>query len=126
MMALIRDFEIAGTGLVIPGAYHVITQLDVEKRMADRTLPQPNGRVYQGDLVDADMEWTAGYYGRMVICVWKDAASRAANKNMLGVINAEYKVPAIFRLDTDSSDSYLTQAYAFLKTVEYYAGATEA
>jgi hypothetical protein len=125
-MALIRDFEIAGTGMVVPNAYHVITQLDVEKRLADRAMPQPNGRVYQGGQTDYDMEWTAGYYGRMVICVWKDAASREANKNMLGVINAEYKVPAIFRLDTASSDSYLTQAYAFLKTVEYYAGATEA
>jgi hypothetical protein len=125
-MALIRDFEIAGTGVVVPNAYHVITQLDVEKRLADRNMPQPNGRVYQGGQTDYDMEWTAGYYGRMVICVWKDAASRVANKNMLGVINAEYKVPAIFRLDTASSDSYLTQAYAFLKTVEYYAGAIEA
>lgn len=124
-MALIRDFEIAGTGLVVPGAYHVITQLDVEKRLADRNMPQPNGRVYQGGQTDHDMEWTAGYYGRMSICVWKDAASRTSNKNMLGVINAEYKVPATFRLDTASSDSYLTQAYNFLKTVEYYAGATE-
>jgi len=124
-MALIRDFEIAGTGLVVPNAYHVITQLDVEKRMTDRSFPQPTGRVYQGG-PNLDVEWTAGYYGRMVICVWKDAASRAENKNMLGVINADYSVPAVFKIDTTLSDSYLTQAYAFLKTVGYYAGATEA
>lgn len=122
-MALIRDFEMLGTGLVVPNAYHVIVQLDVEKRMADRSLPQPNGRVYQGDLQDSDMEWTAGYYGRMVICVWKDAASRAENKTMLGVINAEYRVPAVFKLDIASSESYLTQAYNFLKTVPYYQNA---
>jgi hypothetical protein len=82
-MALIRDFEIAGTGLVVPNAYHVITQLDVEKRLADRNMPQPNGRVYQGGQTDYDMEWTAGYYGRMSICVWKDAASRTAAKTMV-------------------------------------------
>jgi hypothetical protein len=123
-MALIRDFEIMGTGLTVPNAYHVITQLDVEKRMVDRNFPQPTGRVYQGN-PDLDVQWTAGYYGRIVICVWKDAASREANKNMLGIINADYQVPAVFKLDTTSADSYLTQAYNFLKTVEYYANATE-
>ena len=124
-MALIRDFEIANTGLVVPNAYHVITQLDVEKRMTDRSFPQPTGRVYQGAR-DLDVEWTAGYYARIVICVWKDAESRAANKNMLGIINAEYGVPAVFQLDVAASDSYLTQAYAFLKNVDYYTAATEA
>jgi len=124
-MALIRDFEIMGTGLTVPNAYHVITQLDVEKRMADRNFPQPTGRVYQGN-PDLDVQWTAGYYGRIVICVWKDAASREANKNMLGIINADYQVPAVFKLDTTSTDSYLTQAYKFLKTVDYYVNATEA
>ena len=124
-MALIRDFEIMGTGLTVPNAYHVITQLVVEKRMVDRNFPQPTGRVYQGN-PDLDVQWTAGYYGRMSICVWKDAASREANKNMLGIINADYQVPAVFKLDTTSADSYLTQAYNFLKTVEYYANATEA
>jgi hypothetical protein len=123
-MALIRDFEIMGTGVIVPNAYHVITQLDVEKRLVDRQYAQPTGRVYQGN-PDLDVEWTAGYYGRMVISVWKDAESRTANKNMLGIINADYKVPPIFRLDVTSSDSYLTQAYNFLKTVEYYANATE-
>ena len=124
-MALIRDFEIMGTGLTVPNAYHVITQLDVEKRMVDRNFPQPTGRIYQGN-PDLDVQWTAGYYGRMAICVWKDAASRETNKNMLGVINAEYQVPAVFKIDTTSADSYLTQAYKFLKTVDYYANATEA
>lgn len=122
-MALIRDFEMLGTGLVVPNAYHVITQLDVEKRMTDRSIPQPTGRVYQGGQTDSDMEWTAGYYGRIVICVWKDESSRAENKTMLGVINAEYKVPPIFKLDLTSSESYLTQAYKFLKTVPYYQNA---
>lgn len=125
-MALIRDFEILGTGLVVPNAYHVITQLDVEKRMTDRDFAQPTGRVYGGGLVDPDTAWTAGYYGRLVISVWKDAEAREANKSMLGNINAEYRVPAVFKLDPASTDSYLTQAYAFLKTVEYYANATEA
>lgn len=125
-MALIRDFEMLGTGLVVPNAYHVIVQLDVEKRMADRLMPEPTGRVYQGGQTDSDMEWTAGYYGRIVICVWKDATSRAENKTMLGVINAEYKVPPVFKLDVTSSESYLTQAYKFLKTVPYYQNAVEA
>lgn len=124
-MALVRDFEIVGTGLIVPNAYHVITQLDVEKRLADRASPQGNGRIYQG-ASDPDVQWTAGYYGRMVVCVWKDAESRTSNKTMLGVINADYNVPPVFRLAMDSSESYLSQAYAFLKTTEYYANAIEA
>jgi hypothetical protein len=125
MMALIRDFEIMGTGVIVPNAYHVITQLDVEKRMADRSFQQPTGRIYQG-ASDLDVEWTAGYYGRMAICVWKDAESRIANRTMLGVINSEYAVPPVFKIDMSSTDSYLTQAYAFLKTVDYYVNAIEA
>lgn len=124
-MALIRDFEMIGTGLVVPNAYHVIIQIDIEKRMSDRSAPQGTGRVYQG-AADPDVEWTAGYYGRMVVCVWKDAESRESHKNMLGVINADYKVPALFRVDTTSTESYLSQAYAFLKTTDYYATAVEA
>ena len=36
-MALIRDYELPGTGLVVPNAYHVVTNVKVEKRTADTT-----------------------------------------------------------------------------------------
>jgi hypothetical protein len=34
-MALLRDYELPGTGLIASNAYHVVTNVKVEKRMAD-------------------------------------------------------------------------------------------
>ncbi len=31
-MALIRDYELPGTGVTVANAYHVVTKVDVEKR----------------------------------------------------------------------------------------------
>ena len=43
-MALIRDYELPGTGLVIPNTYHVVTNVKVEKRIADFKPPVDNSR----------------------------------------------------------------------------------
>ena len=42
-MALIKDYEMQGTGVTVPNAYHVITDLKVKKRIADIPLPPDNG-----------------------------------------------------------------------------------
>jgi len=33
-MALIKDYELPGTGLVVSNAYHVVTDVNIKKRMA--------------------------------------------------------------------------------------------
>jgi hypothetical protein len=119
-MALTRDFEIQDTGLEVANAYHVIVHIDIEKKMADEA-EATLGRQYSGDIVEQN---TAGYYGRIVVKVWKDEAARAADKLSIGVINATYGVPDLFKLDMSSTDTYLTQAYAHLLSTDYYANAS--
>ena len=43
-MALIKDFEILGTGLVVSNAYHVVTKVDIEKRLQDVPGPVDESR----------------------------------------------------------------------------------
>ena len=43
-MALIRDFEIPETGLVVPNAYHLIVNVTTEKRLNDIKPPVDSGR----------------------------------------------------------------------------------
>jgi hypothetical protein len=119
-MALISDYEIPGTGVVVPNAYHVITHLDVEKRVTASAEPPSN---YSANKPNDDSKWVAGYYGRIVVQVWKDAEHKANGGQMLGVINANNKVNPVFMVDPSSGMPYLEQAYAHLMRTDYYKDA---
>lgn len=119
-MALINDYEIPGTGVTVPNAYHVIVHLDVEKRNTDSAKPPSN---YNVNAANSDDKWVAGYYGRIVVCVWKDKEQRDAGSQPLGMINANNAVNPVFMIDTNSTDPYLTQAYNHLLLTNYYANA---
>jgi hypothetical protein len=101
-MALISDYEIPGTGVVVPNAYHVITHLDVEKRVTASAEPPSN---YSANKPNDDSKWVAGYYGRIVVQVWKDAEH------------------PVFMVDPSSGMPYLEQAYAHLMRTDYYKDA---
>lgn len=122
-MALISDYEIPGTGVTINDAYHVIVHLDVEKRNTDSDIPPDN---YPGNVnkPNQDNAWFAGYYGRIVVCVWKDKEQRNLGSQPIGIINANNPVNPVFMLDVSSTDSYLTQAYNHLLKTNYYKDAT--
>ena len=64
-MALLRDFEIPGTGVVVDNAYHLITNVRTEKRLQDIALP-PDSSTEDG-LTAGDhgpeVYWKAGYIG---------------------------------------------------------------
>jgi hypothetical protein len=120
-MALINSYEIPGTGVVVENAYHVINHLDVEKRNTPSSNPPLN---YSVNKPNPDTEWLAGYYGRIVVSVWKDAEQKAAGGLPIGVINANNNVNPVFMIDIESSDTYLAQAYKHLLLTEYYSAAT--
>jgi len=120
-MALINDYEIPGTGVIVSNAYHVIVHLDVEKRNTDSVTAPSN---YNVNKANADNQWVAGYYGRIVVNVWKDKTQKDAGSQFIGVINANNNVNPVFMLDVTSTDSYLTQAYNHLLLTDYYKTAT--
>jgi hypothetical protein len=143
-MALIKDFEIPGTGVTVKDAYHVIVNVSTEKRLVDIPAPpdatNPTGVTNGGDQGDP-VYWKAGYVGRIVIEVYASKEARDEGKSPIGAIGVnptdvmhpdlktvctpgkDFKV--LFFIDSESSDSILTQAYNYLKTTEYYKDAEE-
>ena len=140
-MALIRDYEIPGTGVVIPNCYHIVTKVDVEKRTHD-IMPPPDSSMPNG-LTAApkgpDVDFKAGYIGKIAVTVWKDAAARDNNARPLGFLgvnptdnsygaaigNEKGDHICKFFVDIHSDDNEITQAYKHLKTTDYYKNAVE-
>jgi hypothetical protein len=140
-MALIRDYELPGTGVTITNAYHVVTSVDVFKRIVDVQPPvdsaSPTG--FTQGVNEPEVHWKAGYVGKITVTVWKDAGARANNAapiGYLGVYPTDNKYQASigtdgldhickFMLDINSPDNDITQAYTHLKTTDYYADAIE-
>lgn len=142
-MALVRDFEIPGTGVTVNDAYHVIVNVATEKRLHDVTAP-PDSSSKSG-LTETDqgdpVYWRAGYVGRIALEVYASREARDEGKTPIGAIGInptdvmhpdlktvctpgkDFKV--LFFIDPNSEDSIFTQAYNHLKTTEYYNGATE-
>jgi len=139
-MALLRDFEIPGTGVVVDNAYHLITNVKTEKRLQDIAPPPDSSR--EDGLTDGDrgpeVYWRAGYIGWISILVYASQEARQNGKQAIGAfgnsptevgVNGLYtdgtSFDIKFMIDPDSSDSILTQAYNHLKSTDYYTGATE-
>jgi hypothetical protein len=139
-MALIRDYELPGTGLVVPNAYHVVTKVDVEKRMHDIQGPpdksRPNGITENSQQEGMEVYWKAGYIGTIAVTIWKDAESRASGSKPIGFIgdNPSHNEHGVsigtegmdhkskFFIDANSTMSHLEQAYNHLLTTAYYSG----
>lgn len=140
-MALIRDYELPGTGVIVSNAYHVVTSVDVEKRTSDIPLPpdsaSPTG--FTNGPRGPEVYWKAGYIGRIAVTVWKDAVSRQNNLQPIGFIGVNptdnkygstIATPGMdhickFFIDINSTDNHITQAYNHLKTTDYYMNAVE-
>lgn len=137
-MALLRDFEIPGTGVVVDNAYHLITNVRTEKRLQDIPIP-PDSSTEDG-LTAGDrgpeVYWRAGYVGSIDVSVYSSQEARSNGKKPIGgfgdspaEVNGLYTDGSAFdikfMIDPDSSDSILTQAYNHLKSTDYYTGATE-
>jgi hypothetical protein len=142
-MALVRDFEIPGTGVTVDDAYHVIVNVTTEKRLQDITPPPDSSTksgFTEGERGDP-VYWKAGYVGRIALEVYASKQARDEGKNPIGAIGVtptdvmhpdlktvctpgkDFQV--LFFIDTDSSDSIFTQAYKHLLSTDYYKDAVE-
>lgn len=119
-MALIANFEIPNTGMTIPNAYHVIGHVDVVKRI--KALPHAGDN--RNDILQGGVGYVAGIY--LVIYASKQARENGMNPvAYLSQSNPEKPFNTQFILDVESTDSYLTQAYNYLKSLDYYQSAIE-
>jgi len=140
-MALIRDFEISGSGLNVPNAYHVVVKVNTEKRLND--IPPPPDVSRPGGLTDQDrgpeVYWKAGYVGKIAIEVFSSKQARDEGKSPIGAIAinpTDVQIDGVlstditqfdlnFFIDATSQLSIVDQAYEHLKTLLYYQNALE-
>lgn len=118
-MALSRDFEILNSGATIANAYHIIVDVQLQKRLVPTAaVNQANDPLGSG----------TGYIGVIYMAVYGSKQAREEGKNPVAMLNdALPEKPCQFKFvfNAASSDSILTQAYNFLKTTDYYKDSTE-
>jgi len=143
-MALIKEYEIPGTGLSAANAYFVVTDVKVHKRMHDYKTPvdtsDPTGYTNGGVWDEGtEVHWKAGYIGHIYLTIWASKEARENGQKPIGMagvdateVEAEVHIGTkgldhrcVFFVDVDSADNYITQAYTYLKTLDYFEGATE-
>ena len=140
-MALQTNYIVGNTGIEIPNAYHVIYNVYTERRLSDCILPKMPGN----KIIVPEIKWKGGYIGRIAIFVYTSKEDRDSGKRPIGAIvkyptDAADKVTGVidqnlyqilppceleFFIDMNSSDSVLTQAYNYLKTIPYFNGSLE-
>jgi hypothetical protein len=140
-MALQTNYVIGDTGVEVSDAYHIIYKVFTERRLNNLIQPKlPNGMPPRADLL-----WKAGHIGRIAIFVYANKDDRDNGMKPIGAIvkypsdaadritgaidQNLYSVTPPFQLeffiDDASSDSILTQAYNYLKTIPYFSGSLE-
>jgi hypothetical protein len=142
-MALIRDYELPGTGLVVTNAYHVVTDVKIEKKMADAPPPpdptRPDGLTMGFRDVSTAVYWKAGYTAEIAVTIWKDKNARDNDAKPIGFIGRnpsdnKYGVSigtdgmdhhSVFFLEVPSELNHIEQAYRHLLTTNYYSGSVE-
>jgi hypothetical protein len=140
-MALVKDFEIPNTGLIVKDAYHVIKKVDTEKRLND--IPSPPDTSRPDGLTDQDrgheVYWKAGYVGKIAIEVFSSKQARDEGRSPIGAIAinpTDVQINGVlstdikqfdlnFFIDATSQLSIIDQAYEHLKTLLYYQNALE-
>tara|TARA_B100000925_G_C21847015_1_gene404130 strand:- start:14 stop:442 length:429 start_codon:yes stop_codon:yes gene_type:complete len=141
-MAILRDFEIPGTGLVATNAYHIIVKVNTEKRLNDIPPPldssRPDGLTANSNS-GPEVYWKAGYVGKIVIEIFSSQEARNEGKNPIGaiainptdvqingVLSSDIKEFDLnFFIDPTSQLSIIDQAYQHLMGLDYYSGATQ-
>lgn len=142
-MALIKDYEIPGTGLIAQNAYHVVTNVKIEKRVADVVQPIDNSRADKLTPRDttpgSEVYWMAGYTAQISVTIWKDKEARENDARPIGFIgtsSSDNKYEAsigtqgmdhkcVFMLEVPSELNHFQQAYRHLLTTDYYSGSLE-
>lgn len=118
-MALIRNYEVPGTGYTIENAYHVIGDIRLDKRTHSIPVGQNSLDPLNGN---------PGYSALIFIHVFASKQSRDDQMKPIGFINnaiPEINIPLKFSYIPENLDNILTQAYNHLKTTEYYQNSLE-
>jgi hypothetical protein len=144
-MALLKNYTVGDTGLEIENAYHIISKVSTEKRLTDFKQPKLPPGVPMTNWNRPEINWKAGVIGKISILVYASKEDRDAGFKPLGAIvetssdAADIRLGSVdtnlyttekpfglkFFIDTDSSDSILTQAYNHLKTIAHFSGSIE-
>jgi hypothetical protein len=142
-MALIKDYELPGTGVTVPNAYHVVTNVSIEKRTIDTPTPpdptRPNGLTFVERGIGTEVYWAAGYVATISLTVWKDRDARDNDARPVGFVGTnaadnKYGVNigtqgmdhyCRFMLEVPSTLNHIEQAYRHLLTTDYYSGSLE-
>jgi hypothetical protein len=140
-MALQKNYVIGDTGIEIADAYHIIYNVYTERRLNNCIQPKlPSAMSPMPDIF-----WKAGHIGRIAILVYVSKEDRDNGNRPIGAIvkypsdaadrvtgavdQNLYSTTSPFQLeffiDDASSDSILTQAYNYLKTIPYFSGSLE-
>jgi hypothetical protein len=142
-MALIKDYELPGTGVIVPNAYHVVTNVTIEKRIIDTPPPpdtsRPDGFTVRDESPGTEVYWAAGYVATISLTVWKDKDARDNDARPVGFVGTnaadnKYGVNigtqgmdhyCRFMLEVPSTLNHIEQAYRHLLTTNYYSGSLE-
>lgn len=138
-MALQKDYTIPNTSLIVSGAYHIISDIDVQKRNIDDMGPVTgsNQSNFEFDRAADPVYWKSGYNCRIVIDVYASKEARDTLKNPIATLGRrDIKLEAnlatngmderiVFYSDTDNTENILTQAYNHLKSTDYYRDAID-
>jgi len=138
-MALQRNYNIPNTSLIINDAYHIISDIDVQKRNVDDMGPVKGNGEFNIELDRASdyVYWKSGYTCRVKVDVYVSKEARDTAKKPIATLGArDIKLEEnlatkgmderiVFYSDTDNSDNILTQAYNHLKSTDYYKDAID-
>jgi hypothetical protein len=136
-MALQRNYNIPNTSLIVSGAYHIISDIAVQKRNTDDMGPVSGSSEFNPGLDRAadPVYWKSGYTCRIKVDVYVSKEARDTAKKPIATLGgSDIKLEAhlategmdekiVFYSDTDNSDNLLTQAYLHLKSTDYYRDA---
>ena len=138
-MALQRNYNIPNTSLIINDAYHIISDIDVQKRNVDDMGPVKGNGEFNIELDRASdyVYWKSGYTCRVKVDVYVSKEARDTAKKPIATLGArDIKLEEnlatkgmderiVFYSDTDNTDNILTQAYNHLKSTDYYKDAID-
>ena len=123
-MALSKDYEIPGTGVTVPDAYFVLSDVRIEKRLHDFPYPgmdlTDEERVAKGDPL---INFKAGRIAWITLDVYASEQARIDGMKTVGQLGKDNcKLFRCFIEDGDVSQ----QIYDYLKTTEYFSDAVDA
>ena len=138
-MALQKDYNIPNTSLIISGAYHMVTDIDIQKRNMDDLGPVSASKEIDIEVYrQADpVYWKSGYTCKVKVDVYASKEARDTSKTPIVTLGAKHikldenlatngmDEKIMFYSDTNDTENILTQAYNHLKRTDYYRDAID-